>query len=1018
MAKQREKGLPAMGAPSATNTVTSLTTLTFADLLRYHRTAANLTQEELAERAHLSVDAISTLERGVQRSPRKETVALLADALRLAPDDRAAFAAARHSPATMAATPHADHARNGQPAGAAPELPHGIVTFLFADIEGSSRLQQQLGDGYAKLLADLQELLHTVYLAHHGRELGTQGDRFFAVFAHPDDALSAAVAAQRLVASHPWPEGAVVRLRMGIHTGAALLTAGRYVGVEVVRAAHLAAAGHGGQVLLSRETVEEVAKYGQEFPPDTELHGLGTHRLGDLRNRESITQLVLPDAPGQPARYPPLRTLDLWPIMRARLLSGALLTLTLLALIGLLLPFAVPTFPRALGVVAGLGALMLGTGIALARTRYPSLLLQPWRELRQPVVSLTSGLLSVVVVVLTTLFATTPRQVVTPRQNGGYDFSYTYHQPTHIGGSITIGTGLPFHTLTSPVLNGYLPDQIYRAVWSACVAQLPDLKLPNLEGWKADQCREVPTVANDGESLDGRTTIFHIDPRAVWSDGQPLTADDFLFAFRLITDPNVEGTVWVHQGPSIIPPWTLMHLTKLDARTVRIDWSEPYGNYLTALAELTPLPLHVYARGQYASVYDPATGAYNSQLAARMAGEDNFNLHVPVDNGPFTVQRVDGYADRFDHPLSEYQANQISTAKRLVLARNPHFFSNFFHTPALDQITLETVWKWEWFLHPERKQVDRDAQLAAYRRGDLTVDDGLEALDLGVLGGIPQGEVVINPAPLITTMGFNQRNVAPSARANGGVPFLADRTVRSALVEAFDRCGAVKAVLGLRDCRDPNFHTDEHAAPPSPDYDSSVMLPAYNPTDAAKLLDAAGYLVVGGIRRYRDGTTPLTLTVATISPGAGPFAGFFQRMKQDYARYLHIAVQIQQDTDDIDVTGAFDIAMWQEPVGPNPVDNLGGWLWNSADIPSAKNPDGENFLGLIDPWIVAQDKRAAQTMDTGQRAEVYKGMVSHATEQIDYLPMLINADVALVKPTLCNFKKWPSYGAYLWNIAD
>src|SRR6476661_7598301 len=126
-----------MGAPSA---------LTFSDLLRYHRTAAGLTQEELAASAHLSVDAVSTLERGARRKPRKDTVALLADALALPEEERAAFAAAarRSSAASLAATPPGEAVSNLD--GHAPTLgavsdatlPHGVVTFLFADIEDST----------------------------------------------------------------------------------------------------------------------------------------------------------------------------------------------------------------------------------------------------------------------------------------------------------------------------------------------------------------------------------------------------------------------------------------------------------------------------------------------------------------------------------------------------------------------------------------------------------------------------------------------------------------------------------------------------------------------------------------------------------------------------------------------------------------------------------------------------------------------------------------------------------------
>jgi ABC-type transport system substrate-binding protein len=92
--------------------------------------------------------------------------------------------------------------------------------------------------------------------------------------------------------------------------------------------------------------------------------------------------------------------------------------------------------------------------------------------------------------------------------------------------------------------------------------------------------------------------------------------------------------------------------------------------------------------------------------------------------------------------------------------------------------------------------------------------------------------------------------------------------------------------------------------------------------------------------------------------------------------------------------------------------------FDAASIPSKQNPNAPNFLGLVDPWVVAQYRLAAQMFGLDQQAEVYKQIVRHVTEQLDFLPMLINADITLVKPTLCNFKKWPTYGAYVWNIAD
>jgi class 3 adenylate cyclase len=138
-------------------------------------------------------------------------------------------------------------------------LPSGTVTLLFTDIEGSTRLLQRLGDRYAEVLAAHDRLLRRAFAAHGGQVVDTQGDAFFASFARAGDAVRAAVAAQRALATHSWPEGATVRVRMGLHTGEPTVTTGRYVGLDVHRAARIGAAGHGGQVLLSPTTRELVA---------------------------------------------------------------------------------------------------------------------------------------------------------------------------------------------------------------------------------------------------------------------------------------------------------------------------------------------------------------------------------------------------------------------------------------------------------------------------------------------------------------------------------------------------------------------------------------------------------------------------------------------------------------------------------------------------------------------------------------------------------------------------------------
>ena len=185
-----------------------------------------------------------------------------------------------------------------------PEAPHGTITFLFSDIEHSTRLLQHLGDQYAEVLAAYRRLLREVFQAGEGYEIDTAGDGFFVAFQRATHAVAAAVAAQRAMAIHPWPAGLPVRVRLGLHTGEPTLTASGYVGLDVHRAARICAAGHGGQTLLS-QTTRALVEY--DPPAGVRLRDLGEHRLKDLQRPERLSQLVIPELP---ADFPPLKTLD------------------------------------------------------------------------------------------------------------------------------------------------------------------------------------------------------------------------------------------------------------------------------------------------------------------------------------------------------------------------------------------------------------------------------------------------------------------------------------------------------------------------------------------------------------------------------------------------------------------------------------------------------------------------------------------------------------------------------------
>lgn len=168
-------------------------------------------------------------------------------------------------------------------------LPQGTVTFLFTDIEGSTRLLSELGEEYADVLAEHRRVLRDAFARHGGVEVDTQGDGFFVVFAKASDAVAAADAAREALAGGP------VRVRMGLHTGEPVMTDEGYVGMDVHRAARIAAAGHGGQILLSQST-RDLAASGR-------LRDLGEHRLKDLAAPERLYQLGDDE-------FPPLKSVD------------------------------------------------------------------------------------------------------------------------------------------------------------------------------------------------------------------------------------------------------------------------------------------------------------------------------------------------------------------------------------------------------------------------------------------------------------------------------------------------------------------------------------------------------------------------------------------------------------------------------------------------------------------------------------------------------------------------------------
>src|SRR5918994_145697 len=187
------------------------------------------------------------------------------------------------------------------------DLPSGTVSFLFTDIEGSTKRWERQPQAMAAAVARHDSLMRAAIAEHGGHVFKTVGDAFCAAFSTASAALAAALAAQRGLAAEPWGDAGQIRVRMAVHVGVAEERDDDYFGPAVNRVARLMSASHGGQVLLSLSAGELLR---DSLPADADLRDMGEHRLKDLSRPERIFQLVVPDLPSD---FPPLVTLDLRP---------------------------------------------------------------------------------------------------------------------------------------------------------------------------------------------------------------------------------------------------------------------------------------------------------------------------------------------------------------------------------------------------------------------------------------------------------------------------------------------------------------------------------------------------------------------------------------------------------------------------------------------------------------------------------------------------------------------------------
>lgn len=184
----------------------------------------------------------------------------------------------------------------------APDLPVGFVTLLLTDIEGSTRLIRELGDGYEAPLEETRRIIRDNVSQAGGREVDIVADESFSVFEEPGDAIRAAIDIQMIMRDTGWPDGLEFRVRAGIHSGTVKMTSSGYLGVVIHKAARVCSAAHGGQVVASEETKDAL---GRSTPANVGFQSLGAHRLAGLPEAHELFQLRVD---GLQPDFPELRT--------------------------------------------------------------------------------------------------------------------------------------------------------------------------------------------------------------------------------------------------------------------------------------------------------------------------------------------------------------------------------------------------------------------------------------------------------------------------------------------------------------------------------------------------------------------------------------------------------------------------------------------------------------------------------------------------------------------------------------
>ena len=488
----------------------------------------------------------------------------------------------------------------------------------------------------------------------------------------------------------------------------------------------------------------------------------------------------------------------------------------------------------------------------------------------------------------------------------------------------------------------------------------------------ADQLTEVPLPQN-GDVLDGgKTIIMHLRHDLRWSDGQPLTSDDFRYWWQLEQDPNTGAITpgGYNEIASINTP---------DAYTVVLHMKQPFGPYLLYLPYAAP---H-HAWGKLSAI-----DLQNTPTV--------FSLPVVTD-GPYMLDRQTKTAAADQSLALPGQGRGQAAAPTLTMLPNPYYHSSTFHGPSTSRIIY-------------RAYTTTTQLIQAVQQGQVNVAEGYTENDVGAIQrSIRAATVLEAPTAAYEHLDFNLAH-----------PSLQDVQVRRAIQMAINVCGMLATALHAANCA---RRVSQVEPPPSLVYDPAIKASRYDPAAARALLAQAGWRPNAQGIMTKDGHTFTLRLVTTANDSTRmTLARYIQRdlraigIQVDIAAYSLDALFGIYTKNGVLATGNYDIALFTYANGPDPDDEYD--VFDSSQIPSASNPSGGNYGRVNDPVIDQALTDGRNAVNFASRVAAYHQFLERLAAQVYNIPLYNELNILTVSTNVHNVIPNPNASDNTWNIAD